>query len=156
MDINVTLFGEMITFAVLVWFMMKFVWPPVIKALNDRQQKISDGLKAAERSQKDLELTHQKVAEQLHEAKTQAYVILDQANQQANSIVDEGKIKAQEEGERILATAKNNIEQELIKTKVTLTKQTAEVAVKIAEKILQQNVSVEYQQQLIDKLIKEI
>lgn len=156
MDINVTLFGEMLTFAVLVWVTMKYIWPPLTKALNDRQQKIADGLQAAERGHRDLELAQQKVTEQLRDAKNQAGVIIEQANQQANTIIDDGKVKAQLEGDKILATAKNNIEQEILRAKTQLRQQTTEIAVLVAEKILQQHVDAAQQQKMIDELIEEI
>lgn len=156
MDINITLFGEMITFALLVWVMMKFIWPPIIKALHERQQKIADGLQAAERGQRDLELAHQKVADELRDAKTQAYIILDQANQQVSTLIEDGKAKAQLEGEKLLAGVKSNIEHEIAKAKETLGKQTAEIAIQVAEKILQKKVDATCQQKLIDQLIEEI
>jgi F-type H+-transporting ATPase subunit b len=156
MDINITLFGEMITFAVLVWVMMKYVWPPIIKVLNERQQKIAEGLQAADRAKHDLELAHQHVSAQLNEAKTQSYVILEQANHQANTLIEDGRLKAQQEGEKLLANAKNNIEQEIIKAKEKLGKQTAEIAIKVAEKIIQQNINATSHQQLVDQLIEEI
>lgn len=156
MDINVTLFGEMLTFAVLVWVTMKYIWPPLTKALNERQQKIADGLQAAERGQRDLELAQQKVTEQLREAKNQAGTIIEQANQQANSIVEDGVSKAHAEGEKVLAATRSNIEQEIIRANTQLRQQTTDIAIKVAEKLLQQHVDATKQQQMIDELIEEI
>lgn len=156
MDINVTLFGEIITFAVLMWVMMKYIWPPLTKALQDRQQKIAEGLQAAERAHRDLELAHQKIADELRDTKAQAAVIIEQANRQALSLIEESKTQAQTEGEKLLATAKNNIEQAITNAKSDLQKQTANLAILAAEKILQKNIDAATQKKLIDDLIAEI
>lgn len=156
MDINVTLFGEILTFAVLVWVTMKYIWPPLIKAMEERQQKIAAGLEAAQQGQYALELAQKNIAQQLHEAKDKATVILDRANKQANDLIEEGRVKAQNECAIILAKAKLDIEQEINKTKKELQQQVADLAIIAAEKILQQKIDDTMQQKLVDKLIAEI
>lgn len=156
MDINVTLFGEILTFAVLIWVTLKYIWPPIIKALNDRQQKIADGLAAAEKAHHDLDLTRQNIATQLRDVKAQATTIIDQANYQAVNLIEEGKAKTQTECEKLLAANKYNIEQEIIKARQLLSASTAAIALKAAEKILQRSVTIGDQQKLIDELIEEI
>ncbi len=113
MNINATLIGQAIAFAIFVLFCMKFVWPPVIAALHERQKKIADGLDAANRAARDLELAHEKAGQQLREAKAQAAEIIEQAKKSANQIVDEARDQARAEGDRMIAQAKAQIEQEL-------------------------------------------
>jgi len=156
MDINVTLFGEMLTFAVLVWVTMKYIWPPLLKVMEERQQKIAAGLEAAKSGQYALELAQKNIAEQIHEAKTKAATILDLANHKANNLIEEGKVKAQDECAKILAKAKLDIEQEINKTKKELQQQTAALVIAATEKILQQKIDEATQQELINQLIAEI
>src|SRR3970282_2688855 len=105
MNINITLFGQMLSFAILIWFTVKFIWPPLIKAIEERQQKIAEGLAAADRSQKDLAQTQEKVNETLKEARVKANEIIDQAHQRANAIVDQAKTDAVVEATRQKALA---------------------------------------------------
>jgi F-type H+-transporting ATPase subunit b len=156
MDINMTLFGEMITFAVLVWATMKYIWPPLTKAMQERQQKIAAGLAAAERGQHALELAQKNVNQQLQAVKTKAALILDQAHQQATNLIEEGRINAQNEYAKILTKAKLDLEQEINKTKRELQQQTANLVIAATKKILQQKVDETTQQQLINQLIAEI
>ena len=156
MDINLTLFGEMLTFAVLVWVMMKYIWPPLIKALEERQQKIASGLEAAERGKHELELAQINVAEQLHKTKAEASLMLNQAGRQANDILEKTKAAATEARAQILAQAKIDIEQEISSAKYILQQQTAELVVAATEKILQQKVNDVTQKKLIDELIANI
>ncbi len=156
MDINVTLFGEMLTFAVLVWVMMKYIWPPLIKALEERQQKIAAGLEAAQRGKHELALVQTSVSERLRKAKAEASLMLNQAKQQANDMLEQTKASAAEERAQILAQAKIDIEQETNSAKNLLQQQTAELAIAAAEKILQQKVNDVTQKKLIDDLISSI
>ena len=98
MNFNATLIGQSIAFIFLVWFCMKYVWPPIVGILEERQKKIADGLEAADRAQKDLELAQDKVVKQLNETKSEAAAIIDQANKRASQIEDEARTKAKEEG----------------------------------------------------------
>ena len=105
MNFNATLIGQMITFAIFVWFCMKYIWPFLIKAMEERNQRISEGLAAAQQGQKDLEEAQTKVSESLNEAKQQAQEIINQAQKRANEIVDEAKDAARDEAEKIKASA---------------------------------------------------
>ena len=149
MDINITLFGEMLTFAVLVWATMRYIWPPLTKVMEERQKKIAAGLAAAKQGQDALEMARKNIAEQLREAKVKAVVILDQANRQANNLIEEGRNKAQSECAKILAKSKLDIEQEINKTKQELQQQTANLVIAATEKILQQKIDAATQQKLI-------
>ena len=106
MNINATLIGQAIAFAVFVWFCMQFVWPPVTAALAERQKKIADGLNAADKAQRDLESAHAQVGDELKAAKAQAVVLIDQANKRASQMVEEAKAQAAVEGERQLTQAR--------------------------------------------------
>ena len=109
MNINLTLLGQTIAFAIFVWFCMKYVWPPITQAMQERQKKIADGLDAAGRAQQDLKLAQEKVSNTLRETREQATQIIEKANKQANSIVEEAKQQAQAEGERLIASARAQV-----------------------------------------------
>lgn len=156
MNLNLTLLGQMITFAIFVWFTMKYVWPPVTSALRERQKKIADGLEAAERSQRDLELTERKVTDMLREAKEGASHILEEANKRAAQIVEEAKDVARSEGERLIENAKSEIDQEILSAKDALRKHIGGIAVQTAEKILKSKIDESKHQQLIEQAIEEI
>ena len=156
MNINVTLLGEMITFAVFIWFTMKYVWPPLMNVMEERRKKIADGLAAAEQGRNELELAEVKVKEQLLEAKAQAATIIEQANHRANNIIEESKTKAREEGEHLLQLAKSEIEQEYIAAKEQLMNKVSQVAVAAAERILQREVDKNSNDALIKELVREI
>ena len=117
MNINLTLFGQTFAFAIFVWFCMKFVWPPITKAMQERQKKIAEGLDAAGRAQQDLKLAQEKVTNTLRETKEQATQILEQANKHASAIVEEAKQQARAEGERLVNAARAEIEQEVNRAK---------------------------------------
>ena len=117
MNINLTILGQAIAFFIFVVFCMKYVWPPVIAALQERQKKIADGLAASDRAAKDLELTQEKSAQELRQAKEQAAALIEQANKRANQIVEGSKEDARKEGEKILAQAQAEIEQQRIKAR---------------------------------------
>lgn len=156
MELNATLIGQMITFALLVIFTMKFVWPPITKALRERQQKIADGLASAERGKHELELAQHKSAEQLRDAKIQAAKIVEQADKRAAQLVEEAKEKARQEGERMLELARQDIEQEKQHMKDALMSQIAGIALTGAEKILGQKIDVAANSEMIDRLIAEV
>src|SRR3990167_5522342 len=117
MDINATLFGQLITFAILVWFTMKYVWPPVTKAMHDREKKIADGLEAAERSHRELEMAEHKAQTIIREAKQQANQIIEQANLHSAKLVEEAKSNAKVEGQRIVELAQGDIKLEIMQAK---------------------------------------
>lgn len=156
MDINATLLGQLITFTIFVWFTMKYVWPPIIKAMQEREKRIADGLAAAERGKHDLELAQHKISEQLRDTKIHAAEILDQANKRAGQIIEEAKQRAREEGERLLAIAHSDIEQEMQAARQKLRGEVAKLAIAGAEKILTHSIDSATQQDLVKQLITEI
>ncbi|GAB2698176.1 F0F1 ATP synthase subunit B [Aliiglaciecola aliphaticivorans] len=156
MNINFTLIGELIAFIFFVWFCMKYVWPPIMGAIEDRQQKIADGLAASERGEKDLELAQQKASEQLKEAKAQAAEIIEQAKKRANQIVDEETQKGHSEREKIIAQGQTEIEAERNRVKEDLRKQVAVLAVAGAEKILAREIDAAAQSDIVEKLVAEL
>jgi F-type H+-transporting ATPase subunit b len=155
LNINATLLGQMLTFALLVWVTMKYIWPPVLKALEERQQKIAEGLHAAERSKLELADTLARVEQQLAAAKRQSDILLKQAAQRAEQIVEEAKQKAKHENERIVASAQIEIRQEIEKAKTQLFKEVADIAIKAAEHILQKNIQPDVDAALFNKFIQD-
>lgn len=156
MNINATLIGQLIAFAVFVWFCMKFVWPPLIAAIEERQKKIADGLAASERAEKDLELAQNKASEQLKEAKAQAAEIVEQAKKRASQIVDEETQRGHSEREKIIAQGQAEIEAERNRAKEDLRKQVAALAVAGAERILAREIDAAAQSDIVEKLVAEL
>lgn len=156
MSINATLIGQIIVFAFLVWFTMKFVWPPITKAMEDRQKKIAEGLQSAERGEHELELAQKRATEVLKEAREQAAEIVDQANKRGNDIVEEAKTNAQQEAERIVANQRAQMDQELQKAREDLRGQVTELAISAASKILEREVDAKAHKGLIDDLAKQL
>ncbi len=156
MNINITLIGQMLTFAILVWFTMKYVWPPLMDALKEREKKIADGLAAAEKGHAELETARQNVSKSLEAAKHEAFQIIEQANKRAAQIVDASKITAEEEGRRILATSRAEIAQEYQQAREELRCKLAAVAITGAEKILERSVDQSAHVELLEKLAAEI
>lgn len=156
MNINITLIGQMITFAVLVWFTMKYVWPPVTQALNERQKKIADGIAAAAQGQQELVDAKQKGDDIINVAKKQAHEIIEQANVRANKIVDDAKVTADQEGKRILATANSDAELAFQNVKEALQGHVVNLAVAGAEKILQEKVTEDADNSLIDQFLSDL
>jgi len=152
MNLNATIIGQIIAFFVFAWFCKNYVWPPIVAALDERQKKIAEGLEAAGRAEEDLELAQEKAAELLKEAKTDSAGILDQANKRASQIVDEAKEQAREEGQRMIASAQAEIEQEIERAKEQLRVQVAAIAVSGAEKILESSVDERAHSDLLDQL----
>lgn len=156
MNINATIIGQSFAFFVFVWFCMKYVWPPITSILDERAKKIADGLAAAERAEKDLALAQEASGDQLREAKEQAAAIIDQANKRAAQIVDEAKEHAREEGQRIIAGANAEIEQEINRAKEDLRGQVAALAIAGAEKILEKSVDQAANEEMLAKLASEL
>jgi F-type H+-transporting ATPase subunit b len=140
MNINLTLFAQAATFAIFIWFTAKFVWPHLARAIEARQKHIAEGLAAAERGKQDLELAAVRTADMVQKAKQQAQEILAQAEGRATQIIEEAKVAAGEEGSRLLAGAKAEIDQEVSRARETLRTQVAELAVAGAEQILRREV----------------
>ncbi len=156
MDLNLTLLGQMITFVIFIWFTMKFVWPPVVKAMKDRQDKIAAGLAAAEQGEQALQVAKQQIAGQMQEAKIEAAKMLEQAQQRATHIVEESKNHARQEGERLLQLAQDEIKREYSQAKNELVKEISSIAIVGAEKILGREVDQASNDRLVDDLIKQI
>ncbi len=156
MNFNATLIGQSIAFAFFVWFCMKYVWPPIVAILEERQKKIADGLEAAERGQKDLGLAQENVVKQLQEAKQQSAEILDQASRRASQIIEEAKEQGREEGKRMIASARAEIEQETYRAKEELRSQVSAIAIAGAEKILERSIDQAANEGILSKLAGEL
>ncbi|HYE37742.1 F0F1 ATP synthase subunit B [Methylocaldum sp.] len=156
MSINATLIGQMITFALLVWFTMKYVWPPLMQALEERKKKIADGLASAEKGKHEMELAEKRATALLREAKDQAADIVNLAQKRASEAVEESKQSAKEEGERIVAAAKAEIDREIQQAKEGLRQQVAVLAISAAEQILQKEVDQKKHRDIIDNLGKQL
>ena len=156
MDINVTLIGQMITFAVFIWFTMKFIWPHITKAMHDREKKIADGLAAAEKGKRDLELAQHKSVEILQETKLKASQIVDAANKRGVHIVEEAKEAARKESKRLIASAQIEIEQQTQQVKDELRAQAGNLAVKMAGKIVAREIDPKAHQTLLDKMVEAL
>ena len=156
MDLNATLIGQTIAMIVFVWFCMKFVWPPLIGMIEERQTQIADGLAAAEKGARSLELADVEKKKLIDEARGQAREIVDQANTRANSIVDEARGTADQERERILAAAESEVEQEVNRAREELRRQVGAIAVAGAEKIISREIDANTHQDLLNKLAAEI
>ena len=156
MDINLTLIGQTIAMIVFVWFCMRFIWPPLLTAIEERQQKIEDGLAAADRGQEKLVQPQAEAEEVIAEARRQATTILDQAHARANEIVAEGKADGTKERERQLAAAKAEIEQEANKAREELRGQVSAIALAGAEKILSREIDAQEHDDILGKLAAEL
>ena len=156
MNINATLFAQILVFIGLVWFTMKFVWPPIAKALDERAAKVAEGLAAAERGKNDFEQAEKKVAELLAEGRTQVAEMVANAEKRAAKIVEEAKEQASTEAARITAQAKADVEQEMVRAREILREQVASLAVKGAESILRDEVDVYKHAQLLGALKQEL
>ena len=152
MNINLTLIGQSITFLFFVWFCKAFVWSYIRNAMEEREQQIADGLEAADRAGKDLELAQEKATQQLRDAKEEAASIIDAANKRASQIVEEAKDTAREEGDRLKAAAKAEIEQEANRAKEQLRSKVATLALAGAEKVLEASIDEGKHKELVEKL----
>ena len=156
MNINLTLFGQMLAFTAFVLFCMKYVWPPIQTAMRERTEKISAGLLAAERAEKDLELAQKKAVQRLQTAKEEAGGIIDAANRRASQIVDEAKQQARIEGERLKEAAQAEIDQEFNRAREQLRGQVAGLALAGAEKILAAEINPDHHAELVDRLAAQL
>ncbi|MDI3324168.1 F0F1 ATP synthase subunit B [Pontibacterium granulatum] len=156
MNINLTIIGQAIAFAIFVIFCMKYVWPPITAALAERKKKIAEGLDAADRAERDLQLAKEKAAADMRQSKEEAAAIIEQANKRANQIIDEAKEQAREEAERVKTAAQAEIEQEANRAKEALRAQVAVLAVAGAEKILEASIDEQAHAQLVEKLAAEL
>lgn len=156
MNINLTLIGQSITFIFFVMFVMKFVWPPLVSALEERKKTIADGLAAAEKGKHDGELAKQRVLDTLKDAKAQAQDIINLAEKRASEIVEESKDTAKVEGERILAAANAELEQEVNRAREQLRGQVVSLAVTGASKVLKREIDEKANEDLLKDLVAQL
>ena len=156
MSINATLFVQAIVFAILVWFTMKFVWLPIAAALDERAQKIADGLAAADKAKSELSAANKRVEEELAKTRNESASRLADAERRAQSIIEEAKARATEEANKIVAAARVEAEQQVVKAREELRAQVAELAVKGAEQILRKEVNAGVHADLLSRLKTEL
>lgn len=156
MDINITLLGQMITFAVFVWFTMRYVWPPIVKAMKARQQRITEGLEAAEQGKKELELAQHKSTEIIREAKAEASQIVEQANNRSAQILEEAKEEARQESQKILNHAQQEVEQLTQTAKDELRQELSSLVVNGAEKVVKKEIDAQAHKTMLDELMTEL
>ncbi len=156
MNINATLFAQAIVFAILVWFTMKFVWPPIAKALDERALKISEGLAASEKAKSELSVANKRVEEELSKSRNEAASRLADAERRAQTVLEEAKARANDEAAKIVAAARQEAEQQIIKAREVLREDVANLAVKGAEQILQREVNASVHSELLGRLKTEL
>jgi len=156
MNINATLLGQAIVFGILIWFSVKFIWPPLVKAIEDRQKKIAEGLAAAERGQTELQSAHGEAQAIVNQAREQAKKIVDQAHKREVSIVEEARNTAVEEGKRIVESSRQDAQQEKARARDELRKDVATLAVAGASRLLQREIDAKAHAELIEQLAREI
>jgi F-type H+-transporting ATPase subunit b len=156
MNITLTLFAQALTFAILIWFTAKFVWPPLLAAIESRQKTIADGLADAERAKHDLEMAAKRSADILREAKEKAGEIVASGEKRASEIIEQAKTQAKVEGDRIVAGAKAEVDQEVFRAKEQLRTQVSAIALAGAGKILGREIDAKAHNDLLDKLAAEL
>ncbi|MFC3114774.1 F0F1 ATP synthase subunit B [Cellvibrio fontiphilus] len=156
MNLNATFIGQIVAFAIFIYLTQRYVWPPIVAAMAERTKRIADGLQAADKAEKDLELAKKKVVEQLTSAKKEAAAIIDQANKRAIEVVEEAKEKARLEAERIKASAQAEIEQATARAKEELRSKVVVLALAGAEKILESSIDQNAHNELVNKLAAEL
>ena len=156
MNINFTLISQALAFSIFIWFTVKYIWPPLLRAIEERQKTIADGLAAGERGRHELELASQRSSDVLKEAKQRASEIILQAEKRATEIVEEAKKSAKEEGDRIIAGAKADIEHEMFSAKETLRQHVAELAIAGAAKILRREVDAKAHASMLDSIEEDL
>ena len=156
MNINRTILGQMISFGIFVWFCMKYVWPPIITAMQERQARIADGLAAAEKGAEAQELAEQAAGETIAAAKSQAAEIIAQAQKRSNAMVEEARDEAQVEADKVKASAQSDIEQEVIAAREGLRGQLSGLAVAGASRILGKEIDASAHAKALDDLIAQI
>ena len=156
MNINFTLISQAMAFAIFIWFTVRFVWPPLMRAIENRQRTIADGLAAGERGKHELELASQRSADVVRDAKQRASDIIAQAEKRAAEIVEEAKGAAKDEAGRILTGAKAEVEQEVFRAREALRQQVAELALTGASKILRREVDAKAHADLLASIKAEL
>ncbi len=156
MNINFTLFAQAIVFTAFIWFTVKFVWPPLLRAIEKRQKQIADGLAAAEQGKKSLEVSSKQAEQAIQEARARAAEIVAQAEKRGSQVVEESKVAAKTEGDREKAAAKADIQQEVQRAREQLREQVAALALAGAEKILRREVDAKAHAELLDGIRKQL
>ena len=156
MDINLTLFMQAAAFAAFIWFTAKFVWPPLMRAIDARQKQIADGLAAGEQGRQSLERTEKRIADMMTEAKTRSSEIIAQGDKLKTETIEAAKAQAKSEADRILAGAKSEIEQEVMRAKEALRNQVADLAVAGAAKILKREVDAKAHTDLLAAIRQQL
>lgn len=156
MNINLTLLAQAVSFAILIWFTVKLIWPPLLRAVETRQKTIADGLAAAQRGKLELEQASQKAGQELGAAKEKASDIIAQAEKRATEIIEEAKSAAKAEGDRIVAGARAEIDQEVNRAKESLRQQVSSLAVAGAEKILRKEIDAKAHADMLNTLANEL
>ncbi|WP_298633368.1 F0F1 ATP synthase subunit B [uncultured Umboniibacter sp.] len=156
MNINYTIIGQTITFFIFVAFVFKYVWPPIMEAMKERSEKIANGLEAADRAERDLELAQEEAGKKLRAAKQEAQTIIDSANKRANQILDEAKEDALAEGARLKAAAAAEVEQEVNRAREELRAQVATLVMQGAEAVLGSSIDAKAHNELVNKLAGEL
>ena len=156
MNLNATILGQAIAFVLFVLFCMKYVWPPIMAAIEKRQKEIADGLSSAERAKKNLDLAKADAAERLRKAKAEAQIIIEQANKQRVQLIEEAKVEAETERNKIVVQARIEIDAERKRVREELRKQVAMLAISGAEKIIERSVDVAANSDIVDKLVNEL
>ena len=156
MNLNFTLIAQAIAFAILIWFTIKFVWPPLLNAIEKRQKEIADGLAAPQEGKLSLEVAEKKNVESLNEVKQKGAEIVSQAEKRASEIVESAKKVAKEEGDRIITSAKSEIDQEINRAKEDLRTQVSTLAIAGAEKILSKEIDKKAHADMLSKLAKDL
>lgn len=156
MNFGATFWGPMISFALFVWFTMKYVWPPIQTAMADRQKQIADGLAAGERGQKELDQAKAEVDKMLREAREQASQVIAQANKRQSELVEQAREEARQEADRVLAQARSEIDTEISQARDALRKEVANLAVAGSSRILKREIDAKAHKDLIDDLVKQL
>jgi F-type H+-transporting ATPase subunit b len=156
MQINATLIGQAVVFLILIWFTWKFIWPPLLNAIEERQKKIADGLAAADRGQKDLEDAKAKADVFVQEARQKAAEIVEHANRRGAEVVDEARQAASAEGERIVTAARAEVSGERTKARDELRREVGQLAVAGAARLLGREVDAKAHADLLEQLAAEI
>ncbi len=156
MNLNLTLFAQMIAFFFFVWFTMRFVWPPIMLAMATRQEQIAEGLETAQRAGKDLELAQKRAADELRKARVEAAEIIEQTRKRSAQMIEEAKRDARIEGDRVKQAASADMDQEIRRAREALRAEVAALAVRGAEMILERSVDEKVHAEMLDKLAADL
>lgn len=156
MNINMTLIGQMIAFAIFLWFCMKYVWPPITQALHERQERIREGLEEADRARSELNQANAQAEETLRESREEAARTLEKARARAEQMMEEARSDARAEGERMIESARSEIDSEIQQAKRELRAQVATLAVQGAERILESSIDEKKHREMVDRLAEEL